>query len=440
MGLYLEQWIFLAEQKENGNPVRYVKNRFDMKIYRFEPILTKLTAIDAGKFRRDIHERCSSMECFNVDDTGILVVYGAYFQQGLFWLGWEARMGESLFTSLKCQVSFDLEPILTGLYPLIQAYFHYHQAGLLVGRPDWGRLFYNSHGIYMVDPLYMPYLPEQPNILPLGLEHCRPPEIYNGSKLKKNGDLFYLGLIIYLAITAQLPYAIHDRWPTQALLKGDIIPPVIYRQDLHPLLAEKIKDLLNPDPEKRGTIQQLEAFWHLMLEQKSFLAPAQAQVYNTKEQKKFQRKVRWQKIGQPMRKVIAVLAFLIVLGLLFESGEKVQQSKEPFITVQKFYQTAAGPPQVQTAGLQGDSSISGDFTRARSKRLKTAAELLNRPLAEIEQTRLISRTQRRAVMEVLIRRWEWLNENWQSHLSREQLILENKGNQWFIQNRKTDPE
>ncbi len=436
MGCVLEHWVFFDEQKENGNLVRYAKNLLNTKIYRFEPVVTKFAATDAGRFRTGIHERYNALECFKTNDLGILSVYGPCFLDGIFWLGWKSRNGESFFHSLESQSPLDLESILTGLYPLIQAYHNFNRAGLIVGRPDWGRLYRNSHGIYMVDPYYMPYLTEPPCKLPLGLENCRPPETYNGSKLSKYGDLFYLGLIIYLAITSKLPFEVIDGWPTRALFKGDIISPVIFQANLNPFLAEQIKVLLHPNPEKRGTIQQLEAFWHHMLEQKSFLAPAQAQALNVKEQQKFRRKIRWQKIRLPIWGTIAGLIFLAIFVFLTGARKNGYHAQEidPIIAVQDLYQTAAGPPR--GACFQAPF-IMDDFERERKKRLNTAAELLMRPLAEIKQTRILRRTRHQAVIEVLVCRWEWMDEKWQNHLYKERLTVENKGEKWLVTARKT---
>lgn len=428
----------MDECKESGNPVRYAKNLLNMKIYRFEPVVTKFAMTEAGKFRKGVQERYEALEYFGTGCRGILNTYGPCFLNGRFWLGWESYNRGSFFRFLEIQSSLDLSSILTGLYPLIRSYYHFNRAGLTVGRPDWGRLYYDVDGIYMVDPFYLPYLAKTPVNLPMGLENCRPPETFNGSVLNESGDLFYLGIIINLALTAKLPFEVINGWPTRALFKGDVISPVIFQPNLNPLLAELIKLLLHPKPEKRGTIRQLEAFWRHMMEQKSFLAPVQARKLNIREGRKFQRKIRWQRVRLPILGILAGLIFLVAFVFLFGSTKNINgdQRTAPFLAVEKLYQTAAGPPRPE-ASFQPRALITYDFEQDRRKRLKTAAELLMRPLAEIKKTRLVHRTPHRAVIEALICRYEWIDEKWQNHLYRERLTVENKGKEWLVTARKT---
>lgn len=437
MGSILEHWVFFGERKEDGLTIRYAKNLLDMKIYRFESLVTKFTAGEAGKFRAGIQARYEVSECLETSKMGILSVCGPDFFGGKFWLGWQLRRGESFFRSFESQPSMDLARTLTGLYPLIQAYRNFKRAGFIVGRPDWRRLYRDVNGVYMVDPLYLPYLTAPLVKLPLGLENCRPPETYGGSELNESGDLFYLGLIIYLALTNRLPFEMMHGWPTKALFKGAVISPVIFQPALHPFLAEQIKFLLYPNPEKRGAIQQLESFWRHMLEEKSFLAPTTAQVFIKKEQKKFQRKIRWQKIRYPLWGTTAGLIFL-ALFIFFISSQtngKSDQETAPIIAVQKLYQIEAGPPQAGM-NLQAHSFMMRDYAKDRLQRLEAAKELLMRPLAEVKGTRLIRRTFKQAIVEVSVCRWEWRSQKWRNRRYKERLTLEYQGKKWSAIARK----
>ncbi len=436
-GSILEHWFFLGECKEDGNIIRYAKNLLNMKIYRFEPLVTKFTAVEAGKFRAGIQARNKVLECLETSNLGILSVCGPDFFGGKFWLGWQSRNGESFFRSFENQPPLDLAHTITGLYPLIQAYQNFNRAGFVVGRPDWRRLYWDANGIYMVDPLYLPYLTEPFVKLPLGLENCRPPETYNGSAQNEYGDLFYLGLIVYLALTKKIPFEVRLGWPTKALFKGDIISPVIFQPSLHPFLAEQIKILLYPNPEKRGTIQQFEAFWRHMLEEKSFLAPVAAQVFIKKEQKKFQRKICWQKIRCPVWGTVAGLIFLALFIFLISSktNGKNDQKIAPIIAVQKLYQVEAGPPRAGM-NIQAHSSMMYDYAKEREQRLEVATELLMRPLAEVKGIRLISRTLKQAIVEVSVCRWEWKGEKWRNHRYKERLTLEYQEKKWLAIARK----
>ena len=99
MGSILEHWVFLGERKEDGNTIRYAKNLLNMKIYRFEPVVTKFTAVEAGKFRAGIQARNKVLECLKTSNLGILSVCGPDFFGGKFWLGWQSWNGESFFRS-----------------------------------------------------------------------------------------------------------------------------------------------------------------------------------------------------------------------------------------------------------------------------------------------------------------------------------------------------
>ncbi len=437
MGSILEEWVFFGERKEDGHTIRYAKNQLNMKIYRFEPVVAKFPAGEAGKFRAGIQARNQVIECLETINSGILRVCGPDFFSGKFWIGWQSRRGESFFRSFESQPSLDLVRTLTGLYPLIQAYRNFNRAGFIVGRPDWRRLYRDANGVYMVDPLCLPYLTAPFVKLPLGLENCRPPETYGGSELNESGDLFYLGLIIYLALTNRLPFEMMHGWPTKALFKGEIISPVIFQTSLHPFLAEQIKFLLHPNPEKRGVIQQLEAFWRQMLDEKSFLAPVTAQIFIKKEQQKFQRKIRWQKIRCPVWGTAAGLIFLALFIFLisFQMNRKSDQETAPIIAVQKLYQIEAGPPQAGM-NLQAHSFMMRDYAKERQQRLEAAKELLMRPLAEVKGTQLIRRTLKQAIVEVSVCRWEWRSQKWRNRLYKERLTLNYQGKKWSAIARK----
>jgi hypothetical protein len=439
MGCILDNWVFFGEQKENGNIVRFAKSLLDMKIYRWEPVNSRLVGNEAGRFRKAISERFNLVAHCDISDLGILTVRGPYFDRGLLWLGWEARNGENLFPQLESRVT-SLPQTINGLYPVIHSYLIYHQAGLVVGRPDWGRLFFDHRGIYMIDPSYMSYLAAPAYSPPLGLLGCRPPETFNGFELNQQGDLFYLGLIIYLAITNRLPFAISDQWPTKALLKGEIISPVVHQSNLSPLLAQQIKDLLNPNPERRGTIQQLDAFWHLVLEQRSYLATPQAQILNLQEQKTFFKKSWLHRFYKPIwvTATIASLLLMLIISQIFLMPILSMQQRlkaNPLKAVSEFYRTFAGSPQtLLTAPM--NPMLMNDFTQDRERRLKAATELLTQPLVTVQRTRLISNTNREAVVEVSITRWVWRNDSWFIQPYREILKLRRSGSKWTVIHRE----
>ncbi len=430
----MSDWVFFEEQKQDGVLFRLAKSRDDNKIYHFEPLATRFRGNNAGSLRRAIAERNNRLEIAAKSlESGVLKVIGPVFYQDCFWLGWENITGQRYFDALK-RGKHSLTKITPQMIPLINAYLLYHRSGLIVGRPDWGRLYRGDKGIMMPDPSGLSNLSPVETDLPPGLMGCRPPETFSGAELCISNDIYYLGLILYLSYTGKIPYLLQNGWPNQGVVKGEIIPPLIYTPELSPLLSGMIMDLLRPDPADRPTIVEVDNFWHFLLEQRKPSLVSKSEIAYRKKQAVIFRNLCWKRIRQRIWLPVAVGAVLIIMLVLFIPLNR-QEMTSPIQTVKIFYQKAAGSPQKEV-GYETNSGITMDFSQMKQERIKMAMELLSQPLAEVEDLKVQPEVSQQVIIKTHIGEWEWQNGVWQKNRCREELTLHRKGKGWEIVGRK----
>lgn len=330
------------------------------------------------------------------------------------------------------------------LFPLIRGYWQYHQAGLIVGRPDWRRIILTTEGLVMPDPACLHFLVSPEIQLWQGLLNCRPPEDYLGQELTPAGDMYYLGLLIYLAFSGNLPYLLENSWPTRAVLKGRIIDLGIHCPAINPMLAVAVHDLLNPDPEKRFTSGQLVDLWLLALEQKKVLAPPAAQETNLRRQRSFRHRLRLRKSLKSSWVKTAAVTIILMAGItgLFPVGGIIgllpgrrPAGNSPLAEVRRFYQTMAGPPEAADV-IRYNRQVGKDLLQAKADRIKDAAELLTRPLAEVKSLTVISQTADQVSVLATVKQWDWRNRFRREIEYREKLVLQKEKQGWKIRQRE----
>ena len=92
----MAEYIFTPINYADGIPFYYAKNVCNQRLYRLEPVATRLRWGEAGKFRCQVAAR---KVLANEDgaNEGILLVAGPLTHQGQTLIGWEARPGRPLF-------------------------------------------------------------------------------------------------------------------------------------------------------------------------------------------------------------------------------------------------------------------------------------------------------------------------------------------------------
>ncbi|NLW48847.1 MAG: hypothetical protein GXY86_16155, partial [Firmicutes bacterium] len=254
----MSEWLFLGEQAEAGIIFQLVINQSTGRYYRFEPFATKLRGSLIGLLRQDIENRRNLID--EGQDQAILGVIGPIYNESRCWLGWKERKGQYLVSS-ELEKRRPLIEKMGALFPLICSYYLWHQAGLVVGRPEWTRLFVDNKGVFMLAPKPLGYLAKPFVNLPIALERSRPPEDYQNQPLGPAGDVFYLGLIIYYFMTGETPFQLHKGWPNRAITNGTTLDPRVYFPDIPCELTQMVLAMFNPEPLQRPTAEMIKELW-----------------------------------------------------------------------------------------------------------------------------------------------------------------------------------
>lgn len=430
----MKNWIFLDERSEHGITYMLGKKLPDGALFRWEPLATRVHGYDAAMFRQ-IAEKRSKIRLNGPEASGILILEKPLNHQGQLWIGWEARPGKCPFSSEYTQP--ELIKTIQNLYPLIMAYEQFHYRGLVVGRPDWRRIFWGDHHFFMVDPWCRPYLQSPDFPLPAGLSACRTPESFFGGEPAQSGDIFYLGLLIYYLISNKLPYSLEEGWPTKALLKGEIIPITHYRPDVSPALARLIIRMLAVKKHQRPSALQVQLFWKEMLSQENFIATPNEKVVHLQKYRQYTHQRTIKKYGLRLGLILAIVLFSGLTGrLLFKAASReIPISRR---MVEQFYQSGTNMLNA-TAPADHKKDIFQDITDVRNLRLKLANELLERPVIEVNQIAVRSQTSRLAVIDVSLDWWQWSDGIWSKQTTHEQLHLEKKHHRWQVSQRFRKP-
>ena len=470
----MREFLFSSECYEEG--ISYINgiDRENQKIYRWEPLATRFRGEEAASFRRKAEQRRKLLSNLS-GETGILVVEGPFNYQSRTFLGWEALIGERLVGSsshwppsahkeyenhsqMNREVSRSSDshvkgqrskldestlehfsgkilpeiPVVEGIKKLeviINTYRLFHQAGLTIGHPDWKRIYIGEKGVFAPDPYLLKFLAAPEVSLPPGLSACYPPEVFAGKKFDEKGDMFFLGIIIYLFFTGELPYPLINGWPTPAILKGEIIPLTFCRPALHPLLARKIESLLIVDPEKRPSSKELVEFWQKASVGVNNTCPRDSgyDLRKKKIAKYYQGRSNW-------KKIIALTTSGLLLLLLFFTylrgiGKKPEVT--PAMVVEDFLEKASNPT---FSGYHPELWM--DMIDARKQRIEAASFFLSHPLLEVIQVREVTRDTKRAKIEVILVWHLWDGDVWQTKKTKEFLILEKRNSQWVVQKRE----
>ena len=421
----MREGLFSGERKEDGIIFILGSSARDSAVYRWEPLFRGLRRAEAGTLRHGAENRRKILS--TAGKAGLLPVMGPLYYREKTWLGWRNRPGENLFPLPGTGIISCPETTAAAL-PLLRAYAACHQAGLVVGRPQWQRIRRDKNGLFMPDPRYLIHLVPPERLLPNGLAACRPPEVFAGREESPTSDLYYLGLLLYLVFTGHLPYRLENGWPVRALLAGEIIPPVVFRPEIHPLLSKIICALLSPATHERPSAQEAGDLCHRFLERGEY-RPAKS-VFHRQQLKKYrrQRRRRWGKKAA----LLLLGLFLLAAGVAgFRNLRRPNHS--PVETAEEFYRRLSGPVG---AGIPPgyEKEIIGDFLQAQEERILAAQELLTRPLLEVKELKIFRATNDRVVIEAMV---DWWEDTRQKERRREFLFLTRNGSRWKVQERRT---
>lgn len=424
--------IFLEERLENGIRFLISKDTDTGKVLHWEPLATRIRGYEAALLRQEVGKRSEIYLDFN-GKLAIIPLQPLLNHQGQTWIGWEEQTGISIFNPKYVQP--EVLQLMRDLYPIIQAYAIYHQKGMVVGRPEWCRIYHQADGFFMPDPWSRPFLQSPEIKIPAGLSACRSPESYFGESPGQTGDLYYLGLILYFLISGKIPYILEDGWPTSALLKGDIIPLAFYRPELSPKLTQTIEKLLVPKKYERPLISEIQTIWDELSRQEIYWATPVERNNNVIYLKK--RAYRqffkfFKKI--PLRKItvgLFIAVFIVITaGYLLGSFAKTPTARQ---IAQDFYQNT-NPVKLVSDSIT-ENVQKGDIINAREKRLTLIAELLRKPVVEVKKLAILSESPDTATIEAKLLWWNWTHDSWNSYTTTELLSLSKKKNRWEVTKR-----
>ncbi len=431
----MSEWVFLGEQIEEGISFQLVMNQSTGQYYRFEPLATKLRCNLKSILRQDVENRRNLIG--EGQEQAIVPVIGPLGYEGRYWLGWNKRNGQYLFELSVKKFKRPLKSELADLFPLIRSYCLWHQAGLVVGRPEWSRLFKDGKGIFMLDPKPLHYIARPFINPPLALERCRPTEDYRNQPLGAYGDVFYLGLIIYYFITGELPFPLHNGWPTRAILNGAIIDLKVYRPDLPFDLRQTILSMLAPDPLQRPTSQIVKELWQNYLDFETVnIRPGPKK----KQQKQVSlcRKPNFIKSYSQWVFPIGLIVLLIIAFLVFHpryNGPKKRSNTYPPLKAAASFYQEMGHLKIRDKEIETAQNLRNDFVLAAERRLEMVVALLSKPLFEVDRMKLIIETKDSAIVEADLIWWEWSAEGWLRKRVRETLHFSKTRNKLKLINR-----
>ncbi|MFN2364209.1 MAG: protein kinase [Halarsenatibacteraceae bacterium] len=180
----------------------------------------------------------------------------------------------------------------------------------------------------------------------LDFNSYRAPEDINGEKtnIGEKTTVFSLGVIIYLLITGENPYAGRDQTDTlDRILGGRRLPPAILRAELPEEVSGLINSCLNPDPGERPELKfLLKEINNIKLNQAVEKADTEKAKNNNRKKERFQLKQkiiynfkqRWQVLGLLLILAIGLLAIFLTTG----TEEIVTSDHQPHEVVELFYQ------------------------------------------------------------------------------------------------------
>jgi serine/threonine protein kinase len=423
----LSEWLFLGEQTEAGIIFQLVINKSTGRYYRFEPLAAKLRGNLMGLLRQDVENRRNLIG----ENQAILGVIGPIYNVNRCWLGWKERKGQYLF-SPEFKKRRPLDEKMADLFPLIHSYYLWHQAGLVVGRPEWTRLFVDNKGVFMLDPKPLGYL-AKPFINPqIALERSRPPEEYQSQPLGPAGDVFYLGLIIYYYMTGETPYQLHNGWPTRAIMNGTILDPQVYFPDIPSELGQMMLSMLVPDPLQRPTSEMLREFWHNCLLVKPVLLKTECRQRSKSPAYLRKRIVFSGAIAQwalPFGLLVVLIISLTVYYLNYKKN--LNLGIRPLNAAADFYR-AMKRVDFQIIETTATHSLTNDFKLAARRRLEMITALLSKPLFEVERMKVTTETEKTAIVEADLIWWEWSAGGWKRRIARERLCFQKQKNKWRL--------
>lgn len=426
----MKNWIFLDERSEGGISYMIGKRISDNVLYRWEPLASRIHGYELAMFRQNAEKRYKLMHNCS-DHLGILPLEKPINHLDRVWIGWEARSGKNPFCPDYERP--DLPQLIQDLYPLISAYEHIHYRGGIVGRPDWHRVFHDHKGFFMVDPWCRPYLQSPDFELPNGFIACRTPESYFGDPHAQAGDIFYLGLLIYYLISNHLPFALEDGWPTQAILKGEIIPITYHSPEISPSLARLLTRMLSFKKYERPSALQVKLFWKDLLSRQGYLATPDEKEINLKNYQQHIRQVFVKRHALRWGISLAIGVFCLFSGhYLYHSFYREHPITRQMID--SLYQDHSDMITAPASSTK-EPNIFSDIISVRNQRLRLVTELLGRPVVKVEKIAIRKQTNDNAIVDVKLIWWEWRNHQWYRNHSLEVLHLVQKRNKWQIQKR-----
>lgn len=417
------EWLFLGERSEAGITFQLGLSRSTGQHYRFEPLATKPRGNLVGMIRYEIESRKSLVG--EELEQAIFPVVGPIFFEGQYWLGWKERKGQNIFGPEKRAKQSAIKD-LADLYPLINSYYLWYGAGLIIGRPEWFRLSKGDKGIFMPDPQPLSYLAKPTYNFIIALERCRSAEEYHNQPLGHSSDIFYLGMIIYYYITGESPFLLHKGWPTRAILNGAAVNPQVYRPNLPSDLGQMILSMLHPEPVRRPTIQTVKETWHNHL-----MKPTGRELDLIEEQPKRVGLDGWHTLIKAFSKWVFPISIIGLLGVvflvLFHPESKSHSKISPLKTAAMFYR------EMEYVNLQGEvskttPSLSNDFRLAAKLRLEMVMTLLSKPLFKVDQMKLIDDKTDTSIVEADLIWWEWVDGGWTQRKARERLFFQKRDN------------
>ncbi len=417
-------WLFLGEQSADGFIFQLGRSLGDGRIFRWEPLPGKTQVDEISRLRMALGERSRAVVA--PVGSGILPVFGLEVITNRYWLGWETRNG-SPWLQPGARSGESTWPRLERLLPLIRGYEAYHQAGLVVGYPDWRRIGLGPEGLFMPDPYFKGFLAVAPWELPPGLAACRPPEEFGAAKQSQAGDCFYLGVIIYQYLAGRLPFRLVKGWPTRALLQGERIPLGLYQPGLDPEIAAVVKALLDPDGTQRPSVSDVKRCWERMLAGAKAVQAVDWERERRTELREYRRQDRWRLVKQWAPWVAVVL--VLQAGLVWWLTARPRGEMAPERSLERFYAAVGGLIR-EDAGV--DPTLERDFMKARQERAELLREVLGRPLAEVRRIRAVRRVGQRVAAEVVLGWWERSGTGLRLRETKEQVVLAREGRSWRV--------
>lgn len=435
----MEGIILSAVYSEEGIPFYYGYLGEEKRLYRWEPVATRLYREEAGNFRRRAAKR-AWRPGETPEETGLLPVAGPLSYRGEKLLGWEARPGEPLFSKLP--LSLPAAEIFHLLLPLFQSYLACHRRGLIVGPPDWRRIFLDTKGVFMPDPLLLSYLatprrflPPRPSRLPPAGALLRKA---SGTPGSKRGP-FLPGPLSYLVFTGHLPYPLIRGWPTEALRQGIIIPPSHFRPDLPAVIGQDLERLLAVNPEARPEVDEIIDRWRQLKKAQFFVAAEKKRKSRAWWEKgRLYFRLYWSRWGKTALLLGSLLMINLFSFLCWRLGKEAGAKKPALLPAEgaAAILEQLADPAFPTAFFPGDPELWADVKMMKEERRAAAAAMLTHPLLEVAKVIPLWQDSNNAEVEVELLWYRWREGGWQTVVARERLQVVRRGKRWAIIGRR----